>query len=242
MTKHEPGPDFATGGRAGRAIVKRAMAGELAVLIVEDDAHVAVALEEALAAASPPIKVVRSCRSAAAASAAVADPALAFDVALVDLRLGDGSGVDVVRAIRASRPRAEPIVITSFADPPTVLSAIRAGARGYLLKDGTPAQVVASVRDAASGGAPMSPAIARLVLETVRGTEPQEEEAEATLTERERAVLALLCEGRTYREVATVLEIGVGTVQTRVKSIYTKLEVGSKAELAALAFRRGLVR
>jgi len=208
------------------------------VFIVEDDPRVASGLEEALRDGAIPI--VRLCRSVAEATTALADPELTFEVALVDLALGDGSGLDVIRRIRATRPAAVPVVITVFDDPPTVLSAIRAGAHGYLLKEWAPGQLVSAIRSAAVGGAPMSPSIARLVLESLR--ERTREEDEPELTGREREVLALLCEGRTYREVGAALEIAVGTVQTHVKMIYGKLEVASKAELAAVAFRRGLVR
>ncbi len=121
-----------------------------------------------------------------------------------------------------------------------MLAAIRAGAHGYLLKEWTPTQIVNAIRSAAVGGAPMSPSIARLVLESLRERTQDDEGPE--LTGREREVLALLCEGRTYREVGAALEIAVGTVQTHVKMIYGKLEVASKAELAAVAFRRGLIR
>lgn len=212
----------------------------LRVVIVEDDDRLRREMETVLGAARPCIDVARTFSTLQAATEGVNDATLEIDVALVDLRLSDGSGLEVIRELRRTRPRACAVAVTMFDDPATVLASIRAGARGYILKGWTSAQLVACVRDAASGGAPLSPRIARYVLDAVRT--PPYEVAAPSLTEREREVLALLCEGRTYREVALALTIGIGTVQTHVKSIYAKLEVESKAELATAAFRRGLVR
>jgi len=209
----------------------------LRVVLVEDDASLAEAMKALLEKASPRIEVAGVFHGAQAALEML--PSLKFEVALIDLHLPDGSGIDVVRGVRVIQPEAHPVVMTVFEDPKTVFAAIRAGAHGYLLKGGTPEQLVTSVREAAAGGAPMSPRVARYVLDAVKSM-PQAEISEE-LTVREREVLALLCEGHTYREVATAMTLQLGTVQTYVKSIYRKLEVGSKAELAAAAFRRGLM-
>lgn len=210
------------------------------VIVVEDDARLRRHLEEVLTKAGAPIAFGGGFGTVAEAHAALEDAAFVVDVALVDLRLPDGSGLDVIRRIRATKPSADVVVITVLDDPSTVLQAVRAGARGYILKDWTPEQIVGGVRELAAGGAPMSPRIARVVLDMVHAETPAGQPA--PLTDREQEVVALLCEGRTYREVATALGISVGTVQTYVKAIYTKLEVESKAELTAAMFRRGLVR
>jgi len=214
------------------------------VIVIEDDARLRARITDVLLKAEPPILVCGDYGSAKEANAGLDDPSLDFDVALVDLRLPDGSGVDLLRKIRATRPKADPVVITVLDDANTVLGAIRAGARGYVLKDWSDTQIVSSVRDVVAGGAPMSPRIARLVLSSVHVAPlaGQEAEASPSLTDRERDVLDLLCEGRTYRETGTALGITVGTVQTHVKAIYGKLEVESKAELTAAAFRLGLLK
>lgn len=210
------------------------------MIVVEDDVRLRRHLEDVLTEAGPPIAFGGGFGTTAEAFAALDDEAFAVDVALVDLRLPDGSGLDVIRRMRVTRPRADIVVITVLDDPATVLKAVRAGARGYILKDWTAERILDGVREVIAGGAPMSPRIARMVLDTVRAeTSPGQA---APLTDREHEVVALLCEGRTYREVGTVLGISVGTVQTYVKAIYTKLEVESKAELTAAMFRRGLVK
>jgi DNA-binding NarL/FixJ family response regulator len=210
------------------------------VVVVEDDVRLLRHLEDVLSKAGAPIAFGGGFGTVAAAFAALDDASFALDVALVDLRLPDGSGLDVIRRIRVARPNADVVVITVLDDAPTVLNAVRAGARGYILKDWTGDQIVEGVREVVAGGAPMSPRIARLVLDTVTAKTPAGQPT--PLTDREQEVVALLCEGRTYREAATALGISVGTVQTYVKAIYTKLEVESKAELTAAMFRRGLVR
>lgn len=212
------------------------------VIVVEDDVRLRRHLEEVLSKAGAPITFGGGFGTVAEAFAALDDAATAVDVALVDLRLPDGSGLDVIRRIRTTRPQADVVVITVLDAPATVLEAVRAGARGYILKDWTAEQIVEGVREVAAGGAPMSPRIARLVLDTMRAETPPGQPPPPALTDREREVVALLCEGRTYREAATALGISVGTVQTYVKAIYGKLEVESKAELTAAMFRRGLVR
>lgn len=212
----------------------------VSVIVVEDDVRLRRHLEDVLTKAGAPIVFGGGYGTTAEAFAALDDAKTALDVALVDLRLPDGSGLDVIRRIRATRPNADVVVITVLDDPATVLNAVRAGARGYILKDWTAEQIVEGVREVIAGGAPMSPRIARLVLDTMRAETPAGQPA--PLTDREQEVVALLCEGRTYREAATALGISVGTVQTYVRTIYSKLEVESKAELTAAMFRRGLVR
>jgi DNA-binding NarL/FixJ family response regulator len=160
------------------------------------------------------------------------------DVALVDLGLPDVSGVVVIAALRRGAPRCVPLAFTVFDDAPTILAALRAGARGYLLK-GTPSdRIVPLIREALAGGLPLSPSVASLLVANM--LEPRA--TEQSLTERETELLALLARGTTYAACASVLGIGVGTVQSYVKSIYGKLEVSSKAEAAVAAVRLGLVR
>lgn len=210
------------------------------VIVVEDDVRLRRHLEDLLAKAGAPIMFGGGFGTTAEAYAALDDAAFEVDVALVDLRLPDGSGLDVIRRIRTTKPNADVVVITVLDDPATVLKAVKAGARGYILKDWNAEQILAGVREVVGGGAPMSPRIARMVIDTVREETPAGQAS--PLTDREQEVVALLCEGRTYREAATALGISVGTVQTYVKAIYAKLEVESKAELTAAMFRRGLVR
>lgn len=212
------------------------------ILLIEDDARVRGAMARSLGRFDDLAIVGEAADGATARELLDLTPALEFHVAFVDLDLGKGrdaagSGIDVIRAIRRLRPGAAPVALTVFDDRDTVTTAILAGARGYVLKDIEPDALASVVRDAAKGGAPMSAAAARWVLDMIH-----ERDAAPELTPRERELVSLLCEGRTYQESATALGITVGTVQSYVKAVYAKLEVASKAELTAVAFRRGLVR
>lgn len=225
---------------AWRALMPAVQASPLGVLLVEDDLRLRASLARALVAQGLVVRAdVGSPREAIGALEALSGIA----VALVDLDLGGRSGIDLIAEIRARFPLVPAVALTIFDDGPTVQRALRAGARGYVLKDLSPAALGDVVRQAAEGGAPLSPSIARWILETFRTPPPEAApEPEISLTAREREVVGLLCEGLTYQEIASALTIGLGTVQTHVKSVYSKLHVASKAELTAAAFRRGLVR
>jgi len=186
---------------------------------------------------SPPIEIsVTACVCASAAFAAI-DSGVKFDAALIDLGLPDGRGIDVIRHLRYVLPACAAVVFTIYGDPDTLFEALRSGACGYLLKQTPVERLHDALRDAVAGGAPMSPTIARLVVSSFA---PQQDGEEA-LTAREGEVLKLLAKGHTYADVAVALGIGVGTVQSYVKVIYTKLEISSKAEAAAIALRLGLL-
>jgi DNA-binding NarL/FixJ family response regulator len=215
------------------------------VVIVEDSEPIRRGLESCVRHDPKGFSLAAAFPTGDAAIEALAQ-GLTFDVALVDLGLPGASGFDVIRAMRA-RPSggadAIAIVLTIWDDPTNVVNALRAGARGYLLKDTTPDRIRAAIRDAAAGGTPLTPSVARQIVEGfVKGSPaPTEESHGEPLTPREREVLDLLARGLTYAETAGVLKIGVGTVQSHVKRIYEKLEVTSKAEATAVAIRRGLV-
>lgn len=205
------------------------------LLIVEDEPWVRRALAELVAGEDPSI-VFEACGTAREALA-VAKP-LQPTVALVDIGLPDASGISVITKLRAIAPGCVSVAFTKFDDAPTILEALRAGARGYILKSTGSNRVLHQLREAEQGGLPLSPAVASLVVENLLvATVP-----EPALTERETELLALLARGATYAECASALGIGLGTVQSYVKNIYAKLEVTSKAEAAVAAVRRGLVR
>ena len=204
------------------------------MLFVEDDDD--VRSEVTIFFESPPHEVsVTSCADVASAVEAIASDA-PFDVALVDLGLPDGSGVKVIHGLRHVRPACPVVVFTIYDDADVLFDALRAGACGYLLKQTPPERLLAAMLDAVAGGAPMSPTVARRVVQSFASEEFVDE-----LTKRERDVLALLARGHTYASIGTALGIGLGTVQSYVKGIYAKLQVGSKAEATACAARLGLV-
>ncbi|MDG2521370.1 response regulator transcription factor [Caulobacter segnis] len=163
------------------------------------------------------------------------------DVALVDIGLPDGSGVDLVRELTREHPAATPIVTTIFDDDAHLFDAIAAGAQGYLLKDQDTSAFVQALRRIERGEPPLSPSIARRMLEHFRAAPPLSSEDLEPLTPRETEVLALLGRGLRVGEAARVLGISEHTVAGYVKTVYRKLNIASRAEAALEAARRGLV-
>jgi DNA-binding NarL/FixJ family response regulator len=165
------------------------------------------------------------------------------DVVLVDLGLPDGSGLELIHAARSLSADTQSLVVTVLGDERTVLTAIEAGARGYLLKDAEPGDLARSVLDLLAGGSPISPAIARHLLARFQETGPsaKAEVAGPQLTEREREVLDLVVKGLSYAEIAESLGISCNTTSTHVRHIYRKLEVRSRGEAVFEAIQRGLV-
>lgn len=170
------------------------------------------------------------------------------DVLMTDLGLPDGSGIDVIQACTRRYPETDIMVVTMSSDEANVLACIEAGASGYVLKDAGKMDIARAVLDLRAGGAPMSPAIARMVLAKVRdGKKPAETQASAagdttSLTRREAAILDLIAQGESYGDVAKTLSVSVGTVQTHIKNIYGKLAVHSRGEAVYEAHRRGLLQ
>ncbi|CAN5275194.1 response regulator transcription factor [soil metagenome] len=215
------------------------------VLIVEDDPVTLRSLCLAIES-EPTLKLVASFDSVKPALAWLESQSV--DVLLTDLGLPDGSGVEIVVACAQRYPECDIMVITMSSDEANVLACIEAGAAGYVLKDAGRLDIVRAVLDLRAGGSPMSPAIARMVLARVRGgnkavpTAAAETDNVAALTKREAAILDLISRGDTYGEVARLLSLSVGTVQTHIKNIYGKLSVHSRSEAVFEAHRRGLLK
>lgn len=169
------------------------------------------------------------------------------DVLIVDLGLPDGSGIDVIRAAKKAWPQCEVIVATVFGDEDKVLSAIEAGASGYLLKDAMPASLVDEVRSVYAGGSPVSPMIARQLLRRLQPLKANGlarahlANPETELSSREIQVLERMALGYTMHETAEFLGIAECTVQTYVRRIYSKLGVRSKVEAIDAGHKRGLL-
>ncbi|MBX3566334.1 MAG: response regulator transcription factor [Sphingomonas sp.] len=157
-------------------------------------------------------------------------------LALVDLGLPDGNGVDFIEEIVGRCPDALVVVTTVFDDDESLMEALGAGAQGYLLKDQDATGIAHRLAMIDHGEVPISPAIARRLLQRFRADEP----SNATLSPRETEVLRLIGRGLKSGEVAGVLSISPQTVTTHVKTIYRKLEITSRAEAALEARKRGL--
>jgi len=163
------------------------------------------------------------------------------DVLLVDLGLPDGNGLDLIREARVRSKDILILVITVFGDESSVVSAIQAGARGYLLKAEAPADLRESVRQILAGGAPISPGIASHLLRRFQHGAPSENRGDLRFTRRELDVLGLMVKGLPYGEAAKVLGVSRNTVAGYVKSIYSKLEVNSRGEAVYEALSQGIV-
>jgi DNA-binding NarL/FixJ family response regulator len=201
------------------------------VALVEDDVHFQNAISAAISASTDVRLASLSSTRAAGLQALEQPPA---DVLLVDLGLPDGSGIDVIRAAHTQWPTCAVMVCTTFGDEAHVMKSIEAGASGYLLKDGTPGDMLAEIRNLHAGGSPISPLIARQILVRFRAApspiEVTLEREHALLSSREKEVLELITKGFTADEIAKLMQVSHHTVQTYVRRIYSKLKVTSKAE------------
>ena len=206
------------------------------VAIVEDDLATLERFAQAISRDAR-TAVVEEARTGREAMARL--PAASPDVLLVDLGLPDIHGTEVIRFAARTLPECDVMVITIFGDERNVVSSIEAGATGYVLKDCGDADLVARVIELRAGGSPMSPGIARIVLDRMRGrhgTEPPDRTGDesavpgpSTLSSREVDVLRLLSRGYTYSEIGEQLGISVHTVTSHIKNSYRKLAVHSAA-------------
>jgi two-component system, NarL family, response regulator DevR len=162
-------------------------------------------------------------------------PALRPDVAILDARLPDGSGIDVCRAVRSIDPNIRVLILTSFDDDEALFAAIMAGAAGYVLKqiDGT--DLVDAVRRVASGQSMLDPQVTQRVLERVRSGSANEPDELRGLTEQERKILELIAEGLTNRQISDRMFLAEKTVKNYVSSILAKLGLERRTQAAVLA-------
>jgi DNA-binding NarL/FixJ family response regulator len=163
------------------------------------------------------------------------------DAALVDLGLPGISGIEGLARLREKYPSTALLVLTVYDDDERIFRAICAGACGYLLKKTPPEKILASIQEVLAGGAPMSPEVARRVLQLFRDIRPPER-VSYDLTPHELRLLKLLVEGHNYQSVADELGVSFSTVNFHMQNIYGKLQVHSKSEAVAKALRHRLVR
>jgi DNA-binding NarL/FixJ family response regulator len=170
--------------------------------------------------------------------------ALKFDLALIDLGLPDGSGVDVVARLRESQPEAQSVVVTIHDDDEHLFPALQAGAFGYLLKEQARELLTEQLQRISQGEPPLSPSIARRVIAYFAAQARPQANAlpHVALTERESEVLLRVAKGFTLPEIGVQLNLSRHTIADYVKQIYRKLNVSSRAEAALEAQRLGLFR
>jgi DNA-binding NarL/FixJ family response regulator len=209
--------------------------------IVEDDPALRKMIVSLLEA-DPSYAVVAEMAEGRAAIAAMAQ--MPLDIVLVDLGLPDISGIEVIRELKALRPDCNVLVVTTFGDEKTVTSALEAGADGYLLKGTSLDELKRDIHSLQDGGSPLSPMIARKLLnrlQTRAADEKPESGRETRLTRREHEILSMIAKGFSYAETSKICSISAATVHSHLKSIYRKLEVHSKTEAVYEARRRSLI-
>jgi len=161
-------------------------------------------------------------------------PALRPDVAVLDARLPDGSGIDVCRAIRSRDPSISALILTSYDDDQALFAAIMAGAAGYVLKQVRSMDLVQAIRTVARGQSLLDPAVTAKVLERLRAGDAEPDEF-AGLTEREKEILRLIAEGLTNRQIGQRLFIAEKTVKNYVSSLLAKLGLERRTQAAVMA-------
>lgn len=207
------------------------------ILIVEDISETRRWLDGIAAAAFPGCTV----RVAGTMREGLAEVARNdHDLALIDLGLPDGSGLEVLRSLRLVRPQTVSVVTTVMGDDAHIVAALSAGADGYLLKEQPEDLLTRQLRQLAQGVPALTPSVARRIMEHFRFTGPAHD-PEDELTGRERDVLGLIGRGLRNGEVARELGLAEGTVASHIKAIYRKLGISSRAEAAWHAARMGLV-
>lgn len=162
------------------------------------------------------------------------------DVVLLDIHLPGKSGIEAIPEIKARHPAAQIIMLTVFEDDRNIFNAILAGANGYLLKKTPPARLLLAIEEAAAGGMPMTPVVARQAVDMFKRFVPAERTT-GSLTQRESQILQLLVEGLNYMMIAERLFISLDTVRNHIRHIYEKLQVHSKAEAVVIAVKQGFV-
>ena len=190
-----------------------------------------------LLAAQPDLEIVADAATGAEVLRQAAQ--LVPDVVLMDLQMPDLNGIEATRRLVAASPHIGVLVVTMFEDDESVFAAMRAGARGYLLKGARKAEIVRAIRAVASGEAIFSPTIARRLMNFFSHRQPGPAVL-PELTEREREILTLIAQGQANESIATQLGLSLKTVRNHVSNIYAKLQVADRAQAVLRAREAGL--
>lgn len=207
------------------------------ILIYDDNQSLRESIEQ-LVVVSPDLLLLGSFNDPRHVSQQVQE--LHPDVILMDIDMPVLNGIEAVKAIRTINPGVPIIMLTVFDDSQHVLDAICAGASGYLLKKQISDKLTIAIDEVLQGGAPMSPGIARLVIQSMQ-PKPTAIENKYHLTGREKEILVSLSKGNSFKLIAAELEISIDTVRTHIKRIYEKLQVHSQTEAVFKAMNEKIV-
>ena len=207
---------------------------QIKIVIVEDDEGIRSSLS-ALLRRGKDFKLVGECANGETALREI--PKLLPDVVLMDINLPGMKGYECIRQLKAAHPSVQYLMLTVYEDSDSLFNSLKAGASGYLLKRTAPARLLEAIRDVYGGGAPMTPQLARRVVQffskPAAGAEPL-----ARLTPAEREFLDQLANGYAYKEIADRMGISIDTVRSYVRTVYEKLHVHSRTE-AVVKYLRG---
>ncbi|PWN03324.1 DNA-binding response regulator [Nocardioides silvaticus] len=203
------------------------------IFLLDDHEVVRRGMRELLEA-EPDFEVIGESGSAAEAARRI--PALRPDVAILDGRLPDGSGIDVCRDVRSQDPSIAALILTSYDDDDALFAAIMAGAAGYVLKQVRGTDLIDMIRRVAAGQSTLDPSVTAQVLERLRNGPPVDKELE-TLTEQEQRILELIGKGLTNRQIAGELYLAEKTVKNYVSSLLAKLGLSSRTQAAIFAVK-----
>ncbi len=222
-----------------KSSVSKLKGKEIAVWVVEDNAAFRNALEQVIGRESD-----MSClKSFASAEDALGEVGRSPgpDVILLDIELPGINGIQALSQFGERIPDTSTVIITAFFDEDRILKAVMGGASGYLLKTSTKSEIVDAVRQAAAGGAPMTPRVAKAVLGLMKGS-AKVPAKDYGLSVREFEILELMTRGMLKKEIADRLSMNFHTVDAHLRSIYSKLHVSTRSEAVGKALRDGVVK
>ena len=208
------------------------------VLVVDDQVVVSEGLR-VLLNASPHIEVIGVANNGQ--EAVTMTRQLTPDIVLMDLKMPQMNGIQATKAITEQHATIPVLILTTYDDDEWVLEAVRAGAKGYLLKDSDRNDIIAAIEGTIAGKTHVDPAVAQKLFTFIKDGTPANADFADTLSERELAVLRLLANGMTNAAIADRLYLAEGTVRNHVSSILAKLGVTDRAQATALAWRYGLI-
>lgn len=214
------------------------MSDLIRIVLADDHAVVRAGIRQFLDRA-PDISVVAEAGDGETAKALVAQHAP--DVAVLDIQMPHGSGIDVTRWIRENQLDVGVLILTAYDDDPYVMAVLQAGANGYVLKTASPGEIVQAVRDVREGKSALDPVIAQKLIRFVSDQGAPESSEYEALTERELEVLSLAGRGYTNKAIGVQLGISGRTVQGHLARTYAKLQAGSRTEAVMRAVALGLI-